>query len=73
MSAKIKYSDEPISKIQVIPELLPSPAELIYREDDFAKENTLVMLKVVGSCSGAIQEAVPEPLERIECEECSSL
>ncbi|MBI5890493.1 MAG: hypothetical protein HZB47_07430 [Nitrosomonadales bacterium] len=33
MSAKIKYTDEPLGKMQVIPDFLPSPAELAYRED----------------------------------------
>jgi len=33
MSAKIKYTDEPLGKIQVIPDFLPSPAELAFRED----------------------------------------
>jgi hypothetical protein len=30
---KIKYTDEPLGTIQVIPDLLPSPAELAYREE----------------------------------------
>lgn len=33
MSAKIKYTDEPVSKTQVIPDFLPSPAELAFREE----------------------------------------
>ncbi len=33
MSAKIKYTDEPIGRIQVIPDFLPSPAELAFREE----------------------------------------
>jgi hypothetical protein len=33
MSAKIKYSDEPLGKIQVVPDFLPSPAELAFREE----------------------------------------
>jgi len=33
MSAKIKYADEPLGKIQVIPDFLPSPAELAFREE----------------------------------------
>ena len=33
MSAKIKYTNEPLGKIQVIPDFLPSPAELAFRED----------------------------------------
>lgn len=33
MSAKIKYTDEPVGKTQVIPDFLPSPAELAFREE----------------------------------------
>ena len=33
MSAKIKYTDEPLGKVQVIPDFLPSPAELAFREE----------------------------------------
>lgn len=33
MSVKIKYTDEPIGQIQVIPDFLPSPAELAFREE----------------------------------------
>lgn len=33
MSAKIKYTNEPIGKIQVVPDILPSPAELAFREE----------------------------------------
>ncbi len=33
MSAKIKYTDEPIGQIQVLPDFLPSPAELAFREE----------------------------------------
>jgi predicted DNA binding CopG/RHH family protein len=33
MSAKIKYTNEPLGKVQVIPDFLPSPAELAYREE----------------------------------------
>jgi len=33
MSAKIKYTDEPLGKTQVIPDFLPSPAELAFREE----------------------------------------
>jgi len=29
MSAKIKYTDEPLGKIQVIPDFLPSPADIV--------------------------------------------
>ncbi len=33
MSAKIKYTDEPLGKTQVIPDFLPSPTELAFREE----------------------------------------
>ncbi len=33
MTAKIKYSNEPLGEIQVIADFLPSPAELAFRED----------------------------------------
>ncbi len=33
MSAKIKYTDEPLGKVQVVPDFLPSPAELAFREE----------------------------------------
>lgn len=33
MSAKIKYTDEPLGKVQVVSDILPSPAELAFREE----------------------------------------
>jgi hypothetical protein len=33
MSAKIKYTDEPLGKVRGIPDFLPSPAELAFREE----------------------------------------
>ncbi len=33
MSAKIKYTDEPLGKTQVVTDFLPSPAELAFREE----------------------------------------
>ena len=33
MSAKIRYTDEPLGKTQVIPDFLPSPAALAFREE----------------------------------------
>jgi hypothetical protein len=33
MSSKIKYTDEPIGKIEIVPDFLPSPAELAFREE----------------------------------------
>ncbi|MGE0314043.1 MAG: hypothetical protein AB7P21_20730 [Lautropia sp.] len=34
MSAKIRYSDEPIGEPRVIRDFLPSPDELAYRDED---------------------------------------
>jgi len=33
MSVKIKYSDEPIGKIKVVSDFLPTPEELAFREE----------------------------------------
>lgn len=33
MSAKIKYTDEPLGDLKVIPDFLPSPEELAFREE----------------------------------------
>ena len=33
MSAKIKYTDEELGELQVIPDFLPSPEELALKED----------------------------------------
>ena len=33
MSARIRYSDEPIGEVEVVPDFLPSPAELAFREE----------------------------------------
>jgi hypothetical protein len=33
MSAKIKYTDEPLGKLELLADFLPSPAELAFRED----------------------------------------
>jgi hypothetical protein len=33
MSSKIKYTDEPLGEIKIVPDFLPSPAELAYREE----------------------------------------
>jgi hypothetical protein len=33
MSKKIKYTDEPLGEIKVVPDFLPSPAELAFREE----------------------------------------
>ena len=30
---KIQYTDEPLGKVQVVPDFLPSPAELAFREE----------------------------------------
>jgi len=33
MSAKIKYRDEPLGKLRVVSDFLPSPEELAFRDD----------------------------------------
>ena len=33
MSAKIQYTDEPLGDLKVIPDFLPSPRELAFREE----------------------------------------
>jgi hypothetical protein len=33
MSAKTKYTDEPIGPVKVIPDSLPPPEELVFKED----------------------------------------
>ena len=33
MSAKIKYTDEDLGELQVMPDFLPSPEELAFKED----------------------------------------
>jgi len=33
MSAKIKYTDEPIGKLKIVPDFLPTPEELAFREE----------------------------------------
>lgn len=33
MSEKVKYTDEPIGKLRIVPDFLPSPEELVLRDD----------------------------------------
>lgn len=33
MNVKIKYTNEPLGKIEVVADMLPSPAELAFKED----------------------------------------
>ncbi|MBI4454811.1 MAG: CopG family transcriptional regulator [Acidobacteria bacterium] len=33
MSAKIRYTDEPLGKLGIVPDFLPPPEELVFRED----------------------------------------
>jgi len=33
MSTKIKYTDEPLGELKIVPDFLPSPAELAFREE----------------------------------------
>lgn len=41
MSRKIKYSDEPLGALRVIPDFLPSPEELAFREESVKVTITL--------------------------------
>ena len=34
MKKRIKYSHEPIGPIKIVPDFLPSPSELAFREDE---------------------------------------
>ncbi len=49
MNAKIKYTDEPLGKTQVVPDFLPSPTELAFREESV--KVTLVLSKKVSNLS----------------------
>lgn len=40
---KIKYTDEPIGKIKIVPDFLPSPDELVLKEE--AVKVTLLLSK----------------------------
>src|SRR2546428_14039622 len=33
MSAKIRYTDEPLGKLRIVPDFLPPPEDLVFRED----------------------------------------
>ncbi|MBN2319480.1 MAG: CopG family transcriptional regulator [Acidobacteria bacterium] len=33
MSTKIKYTDEPLEPLKVVPDFLPAPEELVFKED----------------------------------------
>ncbi|MFW2439067.1 MAG: CopG family transcriptional regulator [Arenicellales bacterium] len=33
MSAKIKYTDEPVGSLKVVPDFLPSPKELVMKDE----------------------------------------
>ena len=33
MSAKIKYTDEPLGPLKVVPDFLPAPEDLVFKED----------------------------------------
>jgi hypothetical protein len=33
MNAKIRYTDEPLGKLKVVPDFLPGPEELAFREE----------------------------------------
>jgi hypothetical protein len=42
-SAKIKYTDEPLGKLRVVPDFLPAPEDLVFREEGV--KVTLVLSK----------------------------
>ncbi len=33
MSAKIRYTDEPLGRLKIVPDFLPAPEDLIFREE----------------------------------------
>ncbi|OGA49522.1 MAG: CopG family transcriptional regulator [Betaproteobacteria bacterium RIFCSPLOWO2_12_FULL_62_13] len=33
MSAKIRYTDEPLGRLKVVPDFLPAPEDLVFREE----------------------------------------
>ena len=33
MNSKIRYTNEPLGKVQIVPDFLPSPADLAFREE----------------------------------------
>lgn len=41
MSTKIKYTDEPLGEIKIVPDFLPSPEELAFREESVKVTITL--------------------------------
>jgi hypothetical protein len=41
MKAKIKYTDEPLGEIKIIPDFLPSPEDLAFREESVKVTITL--------------------------------
>ncbi len=43
MTTKMQYTDEPIGKIEIVPDFLPSPDELVFRDED--EKVTLVLSK----------------------------
>ena len=52
MSKPIQYSDEPIGKIKLIPDFLPSPAELALK-----KENTKITISLSSESVAYFKEA----------------
>jgi hypothetical protein len=51
MSTKIKYTDEPLGEIKIVPDFLPSPAELAYREES-VKVTISLSKKSIDFCKG---------------------
>ena len=67
MSAKIKYTDEPLGKVQVVPDFLPSPAELAFREEGVKVTLALSKKSIEFFKSEAIWNALGlgKPIEKV--------
>ena len=54
MKKKIKYTDGPIGKIQIVEDFLPSPEELVFKEENVKvtlnlKKSSIIFFKNVAS------------------------
>ena len=43
MSAKVKYTDEPLGKLRVIPDFLPLPKNLVFLDEEMTVEREIIM------------------------------
>lgn len=48
MSEKIKYTDEPLGNLKVVPDFLPRPEELVVREEGV--KVTIAMVRTIPKC-----------------------